>query len=337
MTDAAGTVINPEFKDRKVWLIVFGVLEIVFGAVCALMVPFMFLSLAVTAIAPPAAKVPPVQINMIIPAILIYGLLAVWFIWMGIGSVMTRRWARALLLVTSWVWLISGIGGLAMMLLFMPDFLNTLPQSTQVPPAAILVMKVVMYGFMTVIYVLMPGVLVLFYGGRQVKATCERRDPVIRWTDRCPLPVLALSLISGSGAMSLLLLGFYGWAIPFFGVIVTGVTGATVALTGCVVLGYVAWGTYRLQMPAWWCAILLILFWGSSTGLTFSQVSLLDYYEKMKFPADQLAIFKQMHFLQGSAIMWISLVWAVMVLAYVIYLRKFFLAPPPAPPIPPPS
>jgi len=185
---------------------------------------------------------------------------------------------------------------------------------------------------MTVFYIFMPGVLVMFYGGRQVKATCELHDPIVRWTDRCPLPVLALSLMIGAGAASLPLMGFYEWAIPFFGSIVTGAAGAAIALAGCTLLGYVAWGTYRLKLTAWWSAVLVILAWSLSAALTFSRVSLLDYYEKMQFPADQLAIIKQLHFLQGSAIIWISLAWAAIFLAYVIYLRKFFTAAPSAPP-----
>ena len=94
MAEAAEVTIGQQFKDRKVWLIVFGVLEIMFGAGCALMVPFMLFGIVMAAAAP-GAKAPPVQVSMIIPAILVYGLLAVWFIWMGIDSVMMRRWARA--------------------------------------------------------------------------------------------------------------------------------------------------------------------------------------------------------------------------------------------------
>ena len=48
--------------------------------------------------------------------------------------------------------------------------------------------------FLGVFFVILPAVWIFFYKSRQVKATCEARDPVARWTDACPLPVLALCL-----------------------------------------------------------------------------------------------------------------------------------------------
>ncbi len=68
----------------------------------------------------PANAVPPPQVGQMILCVLFYVLLATWFIWMGIGSILTRRWARALLLIFSWFWLICGATGMAFLLLIMP-------------------------------------------------------------------------------------------------------------------------------------------------------------------------------------------------------------------------
>ena len=326
MADHEEAVQGPDFRDRKTGLVVFGILEVILGALCALIVPLMIFGMIASA-GLNKSSAAPMSVGMIIPGVLFYGLLAVWFIWMGIGSIKARRWARALLLVSSWIWLISGISGFIFMLVFMPDMYDQMAQRGQMPKEMAVIMKYVMLGFMAVVYVIMPGALVLFYGSRNVKATCEFRDPRVRWTDKCPLPVLAVSLMYGFGAGSMLLMGFYGWAIPFFGCILTGMAGAGVALVSMLLLGYVAWGTYRLSIKAWWCAVLWTIAWATSTGITFSRVSLWDFYEKMNIPEQQLEIMKQYGMPQYSTMALFSGVWVVGFLGYLLYTRRYFASP----------
>ena len=322
MTNENQTVGVSDFKDRTTGLIVFGILEIILGAFCALAVPLMIFSMVFSI---HKSATPPVSAGtMMIPGILIYVLMAVWFIWMGIGSIKARRWARALWLVSSWFWLISGMMGLVFMLVLMPNMYDQMGKSGQMPQQIVFIMKYAMIGFMVVFYVIIPGTLVFFYGSKHVKATCERRDPQIRWTDRCPLPVLALSLMSGLWAACMLLMGFYGWTIPFFGLILTGMAGAGVALVSMLLLGYMAWGTYRLSVKAWWCAVVLTIAWGVSTGITFSHVTLMDFYERMNFPAQQLEIMKQLTLPRTSWMVLCGEIWFVVILVYLLYTRKYF-------------
>jgi hypothetical protein len=181
-----------------------------------------------------------------------------------------------------------------------------------------------MMGFMTVFYVIIPAVLVLFYGGKNVKATCEFRDSQVRWTDKCPLPVLALSLLFGLWAVSMLFCGCYGWTVPFFGFIATGIKGAAIALVGMLLFGYVARGLYKLSIKAWWCAVLLTVLCGLSTVITFSRVSLLDFYQKMNFPQQQLDIIKQYGMPDTSTMVLFFGLWVVGFLAYLLYTKKYF-------------
>jgi len=326
MTDYEETLQSSDFKDRKTGLVVFGILHIIFGGFCALMVPFMIFGMIASTVLDNSAAAP-MRPTMMIPALLLYVLLAVWFICMGIGSIKARRWARALILVSSCLWLISGIGGLIFMLLLMPDIYGQMGESGQMPPVVARIMKYVMAGFMTVFYGIIPAVLVLFYGSKNVKATCEFRDSRVRWTDKCPLPVLALSLIFGFWAVSMLFTLFYGWAIPFFGFILTGLSGAGVVLLAILLFGYVAWGTYRLSIKAWWCAVLVIIAWALSTAITFSRVSILDFYEKMNFPEQQLDIMKRFSISQDYMVLFLGL-WAVAFLGYLLYTRRYFVPPP---------
>ncbi|MCH7556232.1 MAG: hypothetical protein IIB56_02115 [Planctomycetes bacterium] len=326
MTDYEERLESSDFKDRKTGLVIFGILHIIFGGFCALMVPLMILGM-IASIALDKSGAAPMSPAMMIPAVLLYTLIAVWFICMGIGSIKARRWARALVLVSSWLWLISGISGVIFMLLLMPDMYEKMGESGQMPPVAARIMKYVMMGFMTVFYVIIPAALVLFYGSKNVKATCEFRDTKVRWTDKCPLPVLALSLIFGFWAVSMLSMGLYGWVIPFFGSILTGLSGAVVVLLFISLAGYVAWGTYRLSINAWWCAVLLIIAWALSMAITFSRVSILDFYEKMNFPEQQLDAMKQFSISQDYMVLFFVL-WAAAFMGYLLYTRRYFVRPP---------
>ncbi len=325
MTDYEATVDSSDFKDRKTGLVVFGILSIILGGFCALMVPLMILGMIASRVLDNSAAAP-MSPAMMIPGVLLYVLAAVWFIWMGIGSVKAQRWARALILVSSWLWLICGISGLFFMLLLMPDMYEKMGESGQMPEVVARIMKYVMMAFMTVFYVIIPAVLVLFYGSKNVKATCEFRDPRVRWTDKCPLPVLALSLMFGFWAVSMPFTVCYGCAIPFFGSILTGLSGAGVVLLVMLLAGYVAWGTYRLSINAWWCAVLLIIAWALSAAITFSRISILDFYEKMNFPEQQLDTMKQLSISQDYMVLFLVL-WAAGFLGYLLYTRRYFVPP----------
>ena len=99
----------------------------------------------------------------------------------------------------------------------------------------------------------LPGIWMLFYRSKNVKMTCEVRDPVPRWTDRCPLPVLAVSLWAAVGTVAMLLFPiFYGGVLPFFGIFLSGISGSAVWLVIAVLWGYSARALYRLERSGWW-------------------------------------------------------------------------------------
>jgi hypothetical protein len=310
-----------DFKDRKVRLVVFGILQIILGSICMLITPLMIFGMIVAH--KNAAE--GINVRAMIPGVLLYISLAIWFIWMGIGSVRARRWARALILVSSWLWLVCGALGFVFMLRVIPNMYDKMAESGQIPKAAVIVMKCGIMTFMAVFYVIIPGLLVLFYSGGNVKATCEYRDPQIRWTDKCPLPVLAISLINVGWAISILWTGIYKWTIPFFGSILSGTPGAIVVLALILLLAYTAYGTYKLDIKAWWCALLVIIGWSLSAIITFSRVNIQTYYDKMGFSGQQLESMKQYSALLGSKMNLFFGFWAIVVIAYLVYIRRYFI------------
>jgi hypothetical protein len=131
----------------------------------------------------------------------------------------------------------------------------------------------------------------------------------------------------GFWAVSMLSMGFYGWTIPFFGFILSGAKGAAVVLVVMLMSGYIAWGTYRLSIKAWWGAVLLDVGWAVSAVVTFSRVSMLDYYEKMNFPEQQLDIMKQYSIPQNYAMALFCGLSLVGFLGYLLYTKRYFRLP----------
>jgi hypothetical protein len=314
---------NTDLKDRSAGLIALGIVQILIGALCALAVPLMLLA-TVVPMALEEGTSTGTSPAMMIPGILTYLAMAVWFIWMGIGSIKARRWARALVLVTSWFWLISGAFALILMAFVLPDMYGQMGESGELPEAMAKITLYFTMGFMALFYVILPGLLVVFYGSRHVKATCERKDATERWTDRCPLPVLAVSVATAVCAAWIPMMGLYGWAIPWFGTILTGTAGALVWLVFIVFLVYVSRGMYRLSIEAWWCATLLIVAWGASTVLTFTRIDMVEFYEKMNLPAEQLEIMSQYDLMEKFPIALITGLWVVALLAYQLYIKRYF-------------
>src|ERR1035438_6551077 len=114
----------PDYKDRSTGLIIFGILTLLLGCFVGLFVPLMLFGQMMAAKAPNA---PPANAAAILPVVAIYGGLAVALIWLGIGSIKARRWARALLLIFSWSWLVMGIVMTVVMPFIMSKTMANLP------------------------------------------------------------------------------------------------------------------------------------------------------------------------------------------------------------------
>jgi hypothetical protein len=198
------------YKDRKTALIVFGILTIAMGCVMALFIPLMLFGATMAAKEPGASE----MYKMMIPACVMYGTLAIALIWLGIGSAMARRWARALLLIFSWSWLVVGVIATASTAFVLPKAFAAsaaLQQQRglpQLPASAQSIAMTIILIFYAVILILLPAIWIWFYQGKNVRATCEARDPRPRWTDRSPLPVVALSLWLAFGSLAMLALPF---------------------------------------------------------------------------------------------------------------------------------
>lgn len=310
------------YKDRTVGLVVFGILEIFLGGLCALFVPLIAFSIAMG-----TRGGTPMDPRMMIPGMMMYVLMAVVLIWLGIGSVRCRRWARALSLVLGWLWLVAGIMGMGFFIVLMPGMQEAMAQQGGAPPREFLfVMQGFMLAMVGCIYIVIPGALVLFYQSRHVRATCEAKDPHVRWTDRCPLPVLAVSVVWAAAAFFMPWAFCYGAVFPLFGILVSGLPAGLVILAVTAIAGYLAWGTYRLKISAWWGSIAMVVLWTASVVVTFSRMGLMDFYRAMHMPPEQLKLIEQTGMIErmDALLPWFPSLGALVLVGYLLFTKKYF-------------
>jgi hypothetical protein len=316
----------PAYKDRSTGLVVFGIMTLLLGCLAGLFVPLTLFGLLMAAKAPNA---PPQNHAAIMPVIVIYGGLAMMLIWLGIGSIKSRRWARALLLIFSWSWLIMGIFMTVVTPFFMSKVFANLPPDAKMgqpamPPAAITGMIVGMTIFFGIFFVLMPALWTFFYGSRHVKATCEARDPVTRWTDACPLPVLVFCLWTWLAVPMMLVWPLTGQAVmPCFGIFVSGLPGALFCVVVAVIWGMAGWWLYRLEARGWWLIFTATVLFIVSALLTYAHHDVIELYQLQGLPQAQIDQITKTGLLAGNRMGWLTTLCSLPFLGYLLFIKKY--------------
>jgi hypothetical protein len=150
-------------------------------------------------------------------------------------------------------------------------------------------------------------------------------DPQPRWTDACPLPVLAVSLFAAFGAVTLLTMPVaYNGTIPLFGAILSGFVGSLLWLVLAALLGYAAWSIYHLRVAGWWIVLGVLVVFTISNAITFSRVDLMDLYRRMGYPEDQLELLERMNIFTPPQIVAWSILWALPIIGYLLFIKKHF-------------
>lgn len=225
-------------KDRSSGLVIFGVLQLAIAAGCIAL-------LLSTAIRYERAANAGVAVSpaALASSVFVWGAAAAYFAVAGVGSIRARRWARALSVAVSGLWLAGGIAGTIAVAILLPRLPSaTAPMRTLAAAVAVLI--------------ILPAALFAFYSRLDVGVTCDRRDPRISWTDRVPLPVLALIVVMTVASLWLLV-NLGRPVVPLFGTLLTGATAPIAMLAIAGLCGNVAVQLYRLKESAWWTLVLL--------------------------------------------------------------------------------
>jgi hypothetical protein len=303
--------------------VIFGAITMLVGCCSALLLPLLILARTMAA----NSSNPPPTSPLVFPVVF-YAFFAVALISLGIGSIQARRWARALLVIWSWSLLIIGLISIVVLAFMAPQLTAAIeaarppgqPQLTGTARYVLMLIPIVTIGF---IYVLLPLTWALFYSGRNVKATCEARDPVVRWTDRCPLPVLAVSLWLLFGALMMLLMPAFHAVAPFFGILLSGAAGIVLYLLLAFISGYSAWALYRLDRRGWLVVFALMVVLCVSNLITYSLHDLAEVYAAMGYSTAQIGQIRKLVVMNRTLLVWSSLVFTLPFLGYLLYIRKF--------------
>ncbi len=316
----------PAYKDRSTGLFIFGILTLLLGCLAGLFVPVAVFGQVMAAKAPDA---PPMNHAIMLPSVAIYGLLAVALVWLGIGSIQKRRWARALLLIFSWTWLITGVCMTVVMPFVMAKVFANLPPNGKsgqpdIPPGFITGMIVGMTLFFSVVFVVLPAVWTFFYNSRHVKATCEACDPMTRWTDACPLPVLAICLWTWFCVPMMVVMPLTGLAVmPCFGVFVSGLPGALFCLVIAAVWGVAGWWLYRLDVRGWWLILIAIVVFMVSALMTYAHHDISELYQLQGLPQAQIDQIQKMGLFTGNRMAWFTILCSLPFLGYLLFIKKY--------------
>ena len=324
-SDTPPLVSAPDYKDRSTGLTVFGVMTLLLGGLAGLFTLLMFVPLLTTK----TAGAPPLHLGSIVLGSGIYAGLAVSLIWLGIGSIQKRRWARALLLIFSWSWLILGIGMTAVMPSVMSQAMANLPPDAKtgqpaLPPGAITGMVIGMTIFFFVGFVLMPAVWTFFYNSRHVKATCAARDPVTRWTDACPLPVLGFCLWTWFAVPMMLVMPLTGLAVmPCFGMFITGLPAGLFCVVVAAVWGMAGWWLYQLEARGWWLILIGMVLFSVSTLLTYAHHDIIEVYQLQGLPPAQIDQIQKMGLFTSHSMGWFTALVTVPFLGYLLFIKRY--------------
>ena len=318
----------PGYRDRSTGLVICGIVQIICGGLAALAVPFILLSMLLS------RKTLGIHqpVSHSVSSVATYAFLAVTNVALGIGSIQARRWARALTLVTSWIWLVLGALLTVLFVAVLPaSFMMGMRRAASAHPggppmpvafaAVILTLVIVLFA---IFLIALPLAFVVFYSRKDVIETCLHRDPIERWTDRIPMPVLAAVLLFSCGA------AYYGLTaastpiFPLFGRYLTGLPAALCGIATAMVDAVVAYLFFRLSVSGWWLAVGMWTLRLISAGITFWRADLYGAYGKMGFGQSELQVIQSSPLFRSHVFLWWSWGAMILLLGYLIWLKRFF-------------
>jgi len=298
-----------DFVDRSDWIRFFGVIELLIGF---LALGIIFLFFIVNFLLTKGTLQPKLQIFILFYNLIFFGLSSAIFITCGIGSLMIKKWARAVMLVLFCLWLIIGILAYVSLLMLQGKYFL----SGGVSPETFYITTMII---LLIIYIVIPAIFVIFYTRRNVRKTFEYYNPGLSWTDKTPLPVLGLSLFFIFVSLGYISNSFLK-ILGFFGMLLTGPVALYASLCFAVIYIVLAFGLYKLKMAAWVLSLIMHIFWIASGIVSFLKIDMNELYNYLDIPQDiigDLGSFQQ-------NIWFSSIITSVLIVIYQLYLLKFF-------------
>jgi hypothetical protein len=199
-----------QYKDRRTWLVLFGVVELLIATFLGFMAALMMALPRIAGSRPLPPVLPHGFWFAMAATYLLGGLL---FVAGGIGSILAKNWARLLMLFLSWCWLVLGIFaaiGQIFALIVGHGVTTAQVENQQLSPQLIHVVQVFTSIFILIVFVVVPLTFIIFYTRKSVKATCQRTMSIAQREQVVPTAIWVLVVLLGLRVLGLL------WTAPSF-------------------------------------------------------------------------------------------------------------------------
>ena len=314
---------NVTFKDRSTGLLFFGLLTLLL-ALCTLGLAAVQM---LAYLSPEVRQMTQGQsAAAMVVSVLTYLGFAVLLAVLGIGSILKRRWARALLLVGGWYSLAIGVITTVAAAIVLPRIFSIFSahEEATADGASLSFFVGCMVVVLGLIFVLLPAFYVLFYGRDDVRQTCEKHDVRERWTDRCPLPVLGAAVLFLWSALTYQSTAITYSSTPLFGEALAGWPTVVLSMFASIVCLLIAWALYRMLPWGWWAAVGMLLLGSGIFFLAFRGGRIREVYEQMNLPAEQLQALDAIGFTGPGFTVAMLALFGVLPLLYMLWVRRYF-------------
>jgi hypothetical protein len=265
-----------------------------------------------------------------VAALLMFGLGALFFVTVGIGTMLRRRWARIVMLVVSPLWLALGVLVSVVFVMIMPMVLETVRKQQEAASGGTMNLVLgIMVGINLFLYILLPGGFLFFYTRKSVKAAFHETAPGRPRPAGRPLPVLILSVWMGICSVTTLFSLVIGSQV-FFGLVLRGFPAAILTLVAAGIYAWLSRGLYRMRKEAWLGSVTITLVLAASAFVTQLRIPLPKLLEVIH---QELPPGVTIQAIQGW--FWVILAMQVIFLGFVLFVGRYFrssVEPEPPPP-----
>ena len=271
----------PHRTGLTVWgvvLIVLGSLFVFFALISVVAVPVMR-----TVNGAPAGSTPRL-VATLASTVATTGALGGGLIWLGVGSCRGRRWVRPIVVAGGCLMMAYGLTSLIHVTANLARAVTSPPPPAAAgpfPAKAMLVSGAVMALVMEVgLGLALPAALVWYYGRRSVADTLAVTDPLPRWTDRVPLPLLGWVLACAHSGGVLVLIAAAGTWVAFTAVLDGWPATVALLVTGGLLLA-AAYGSFRRSRLAHVLGVVVYLLLAASTFTFAATGDTTGYYRRI--------------------------------------------------------
>ena len=206
-----------------------------------------------------------------------YYLIAAVLIPLGIGHIRLRRWARTLAIALAWTWLVIGVP-----IVILVGFILLGSKDLTLPAALAALI------FLALVYLVLPGLVIRFYGGVNVRRTFEAADTGGLGLEKIPMQILVLAALFIFFTVVMHLLILFNGIYPAFGIFLYGLPGIALIDLSILCLIALIWGILQRRPWAWRGAVILWGLFTVSLCITWINTDYTSLLAGLAFPAREL-------------------------------------------------